>query len=176
MTAIQRLMALAGAADVDVAKTKLNADISRAMNMVQKSVSNGDGSGKEYQAKLMALRTQLRDCTTMSQVQKVRDQLNEAQSSRRSNAAAKESSTQFFKDMADALPSARGNLTSDKEREAFSKYDAEDQIAYLLDALPQNVITRMKAKYPENYALFDKKTMARKCQMLAPFFKKMDLS
>lgn len=83
MTAIQRLMALASAADVEAAKTKLNADISRAMNMVQKSVSNGDGSGKEYQATLMSLRTQLRDCTTMAQVQKVRDQLNEAQASRR---------------------------------------------------------------------------------------------
>jgi hypothetical protein len=83
MTALQRLMAIASAADVEKAKTKLNADISRAMNMVQKSVANGDGSGKEYQATLMDLRTKLRDCRTMDEVHGIRDQLNEAQASRR---------------------------------------------------------------------------------------------
>lgn len=83
MTAIQRLQALAGAADVEAAKKKLLSDIQRAMTMVQKSVANGDGSGKGYQAKLQALKSALAEATTVSQVQKIRDQLNEAQASRR---------------------------------------------------------------------------------------------
>lgn len=83
MTAIKRLMALAGAADVEIAKRKLLADISRAMTMTQTSVSKGDATAKQYQASLQKLRSALNECTTMAQVQKVRDQLNEAQASRR---------------------------------------------------------------------------------------------
>ena len=87
-----------------------------------------------------------------------------------------ENVTQFYKDLAGELPSARGNLTSDEERESFSKYDAEDQIAYLVDALPSHVTQRVSKKYPETWKKFNGMTMARKCQMLKPFFKKMDLS
>lgn len=83
MTAVQRLMALAGAADVEAAKSKLLSDLSRAQTMVQQSVAKGDATAKQYQATLMKLRASINECTTMAQVQKVRDQLNEAQASRR---------------------------------------------------------------------------------------------
>lgn len=85
MTALQRLKAIAGAADVESAKKKLMSDLNRAQTMVQKSVAKGDGSGKGYQAKLMALKTAIGEATTMAQIDKIRDQLNEAQATRRSN-------------------------------------------------------------------------------------------
>lgn len=83
MSAVQRLQALAGAADVEAAKKKLLSDLNRAQTMVQKSVAKGDGSGKGYQAKLMALKTAIGEATTLAQIEKIRDQLNEAQASRR---------------------------------------------------------------------------------------------
>lgn len=83
MTAIHRLRALASAADVEAAKKKLLSDLSRAQTMVQQSVSKGDATAKQYQATLMKLRSAINECTTLAQVQKVRDQLNEAQASRR---------------------------------------------------------------------------------------------
>lgn len=83
MSAVQRLQALAAASDVEAAKKKLLSDLNRAQTMVQKSVAKGDGSGKGYQAKLMALKTAIGEATTMAQIEKIRDQLNEAQASRR---------------------------------------------------------------------------------------------
>lgn len=78
-----RLMAVAAAADVEAAKKKLLSDLNRAQTMIQKSVAKGDGSGKGYQAKLMALKTAIGEATTTAQIDKIRDQLNEAQASRR---------------------------------------------------------------------------------------------
>lgn len=81
--ALQRLMAVAGVAEVNAAKRKLLADIQRSASMMQKSVAKGDGSGKGYQAKLQALKLAVSECTTVAEVQKIRDQLNATQATRR---------------------------------------------------------------------------------------------
>jgi hypothetical protein len=106
MKALQRLMAVAGAADVEAAKKKLLADISRAMTMTQTSVSKGDATAKQYQATLQKLRAAVGECRTVSQVQKVRDELNAAQASRRSTAAKRTSymiKTPFVLDVSDTI-------------------------------------------------------------------------
>jgi hypothetical protein len=75
MTAVQRLKALAGAADVETARRKLLSDVQRSLTMTQPAVTKGDGHAKTYQASLMSIKTRAATCTTEHQIDELRNEL-----------------------------------------------------------------------------------------------------
>jgi hypothetical protein len=81
--AIKQFVLASTAPDVDSAKRKLMADCQRAITMVQPAVNKGDGMARTYHAALLSVKLRAADCTKMSQVTELQNELVTVQKSRR---------------------------------------------------------------------------------------------